>query len=211
MPEIEYFYSAHSAYAYLGSARLKTVAEAAGAAIIHRPMDLHVVLDAIGLADFAGRSAGHKAYFFNREIARWSQFRNAPVLGYRPTHHDNDTTLANGMLIAGLQQGVEIGALAHAMLEAHWRYDADLDDRDTLAGLAEKIGLDPEPLLSAARSEEVQAVYAANTREAIDRSVFGSPTYFINGDMFYGQDRLEMVERALKQPFDGEWPIAKRA
>ena len=57
------------------------------------------------------------------------------------------------------------------------------------------------PLIEAAASPKVRAVYEANTVEAMDRSVFGSPTYFVDGDMFYGQDRLEMVERALRQPY----------
>lgn len=207
MPTIEYFYSAHSAYAYLGSSRLTEIAGAAGAVIIHKPVDLHLVLDAIGRSDFAGRPAAHKAYYFKREIDRWAEYRNAPVLGFRPTHHDNDNSLANGMLIAGLQQGMNITGLAYGLLEGHWRYDADLADRDTLADLAGKTGIDPEPLLSAALSEEIQAIYRANTQEAIDRSMFGSPTYFVDGDMFYGQDRLDLVERALRRPFKGNWPI----
>ncbi len=74
--------------------------------------------------------------------------------------------------------------------------------------LAHGARIDPEPLLAAAMLEETQAIYESNTQEAIERSVFGSPTYFVNGDMFYGQDHLEMVERALLQPFAGDWPIA---
>jgi 2-hydroxychromene-2-carboxylate isomerase len=170
-------------------------------------MDLRIVLAGSGEAGFAGRSKKHMNYYFKREIDRWSEYRNAPVLGYRPTHHDNSNDMANGMLLAGLQQGMDIGDLAHAMLEGHWRYDADLADRDTLVKLAQGVGVDPEPLLAAALSDEVEAIYKANTREAIDRSVFGSPTYFVNGDMFYGQDHLELVERALKQPFMGDWPL----
>jgi len=207
MPSIEYFYSAHSAFAYLGHARLTEIGEAAGADIIHKPYDLHHVMEGMGVSGFAGRNPAHKAYYFKREIDRWAEYRNAPVLARRPTHHDNDYHTANGMLIAGLQQGLDIGPLAHAMLEAHWRFDADLNDRDALAELAQKAGIDPEPLLDAARSDETQAVYQANTKEAVTRSVFGSPTYFVDGDMFYGQDRLELVERALKMPFEGDWPI----
>ncbi len=118
-----------------------------------------------------------------------------------PTHHDHDPALANGMLIAGLRQGLSVDSLAHRMLEAHWRDDADLADRDTLARLGTEVGLDPEPLLDASLSPEVQAAYQANTRVAIRRSDFGSPTYFVDGDMFYGQEHLEMVARALEHPF----------
>ncbi len=115
-------------------------------------------------------------------------------------------TLPNGMLIAAVLQGVNSDQLAHCLLEAHWRDDADLADRPTLARLGRAAALDPEPLLEAALSAEVMAAYRATTEEAIRRSVFGSPTYFVDGDMFYGQDHLELVERALVQPFAGTWP-----
>ena len=61
-------------------------------------------------------------------------------------------------------------------------------------------------LLDAALAPETQAVYEANIKDAIHRSVFGSPTYFVDGDMFYGQDRLDLVERAPVTPFAGDWP-----
>jgi 2-hydroxychromene-2-carboxylate isomerase len=206
MSEIEYFYSAHSAYAYLGSARFMEIAKAAGRRINHRPVELRRVVAESGSVPFGERSGRHRAYFFGREIARWSEQRGVPVMAGTPTHHANDTALANGMLIAGLMGGLDVDALAHAMLEAHWRDDADLADAPTLAGIAATVGMEPEPLLAAALGDEVAAVYQANTREAIERSVFGSPTYFIDGDMFYGQDRLELVERALARPYAGTWP-----
>ena len=201
MPEIEYFYSAHSAYAYLGSARFMAIDKAAGRTITHRPNDLRRLVPASGSTPFSERSKGHYAYYFRGEIDRWAEERNAPVIVGRPTHHDKDMTLCNGMLIAGLVQDKNIDQLAHVMLESHWRDDSDLADRDTLVALARQVEMDPEPLLVAALSEEVQAIYEANTVEAIERSVFGSPAYFVDGDMFYGQDRLEMVERALRQPY----------
>ena len=63
-------------------------------------------------------------------------------------------------------------------------------------------------MLAAAATPELLAAYEANTVEAIDRAVLGSPTYFVDGDMFYGQDHLELVERALSRPFAGTWPKA---
>jgi 2-hydroxychromene-2-carboxylate isomerase len=203
---IEYFYSAHSAYAYLGSARLTEIAGAARRRIDHRPMDLRKVVAVTGPGATNGLTPGRRAYFSGREIERWAEFRDAPVMRGVPTHHARDMTLSNCMLIAGLVQGLDIDRLAHCMLEAHWRDDADLADPETLERLGRTAGVDPAPLLEAARSPEVQAIYTSNTEEAIDRSVFGSPTYFVDGDMFYGQDHLEMVERALERPFAGEWP-----
>jgi 2-hydroxychromene-2-carboxylate isomerase len=181
------------------------VARAAGRRIVHRPIDLRRVVAEVGSVPFGKRSEAHIAYFFGREIERWSEQRGAPTKPGIPTHHSNDPALANGMLIAGLGSGIDIDCLAHAMLEAHWRDDADLADRPTLAAIGRAVGIEPEPLLDGAFSTEVRQVYRANTDEAIRRSVFGSPTYVVDGDMFYGQDRLELVERALGQPYAARW------
>lgn len=206
MEKVEYFYAAHSAFAYLGSARFMAIASASGRRIGHRPVDLRRVVAAAGAVPFGRRSKAHAAYFFGREIERWSEEHDAPWIGRIPTHHANDITLPNCMLIAGLTLHLDVDRLAHALLEAHWRHDADLADRSTLAAIGHSAGFDSALLLDAALSASVLAVYQANTEEAIRRSVFGSPTYFVDGDMFYGQDRLDMVERALQQPYAGSWP-----
>jgi 2-hydroxychromene-2-carboxylate isomerase len=202
----DYALAAHSAYAYLGSARLMEIAAAAKRRIDHRPMDLRRVVAVTGPGPTNSLTPERRAYFSGREIERWAEARNAPVMDGRPTHHDNDIAVANGMLIAGLVQGMDIDRLAHGLLDAHWRDDADLADRETLARLGAAAGLDPEALLAAALTPEIQAIYEKNTAEAIERSVFGSPTYFVDGDMFYGQDHLELVARALERPFAGKWP-----
>lgn len=201
---IEYFYSAHSAFAYLGSARFMEIAAAAGRTIVHRPVDLDQLVAAAGATPFRDRSRAYRRHFFNREIMRWSEERGVRI-GGRPKYHDHDTTLSNCMLIAGVARGVNVDRLAHALLESHWRYDSDLADRATLFRVGAESGYDAAALLDSATAPDVVDAYAANTREAIERNVFGSPTYFADGDMFYGQDRLEMLERALATPYSQEW------
>jgi len=164
-------------------------------------MDLRAVVPAAGSIPTTERTAKHRSYFFGREIQRWSEERGAPVVPGMPTYHHHDIGLPNRFLIAGIAAGLNMDRLAHVLLEAHWRYDADLADRETLKTLAEQVGYDGAALLNAADSAAVHTVYEINTKEAIERSVFGSPTYFVDGDMFYGQDRLEMVERALERPY----------
>lgn len=201
MSTIEYFYVAHSAYAFLGSAELSAIARRTGRRIDHRPVDLHAVMQARGLSSFAERDADHIAYYFRREIWRWAEYRGVEIMDARPSHHDHDYGLANRVLIACIETGGDIDRLAHAFLVGHWRDDADLADRETLAALTEQSGGDPDRLLPAAESPTVQARYRANTEEAIARRIYGSPTYFVDGDMFYGQDRLALVERACTKPF----------
>jgi 2-hydroxychromene-2-carboxylate isomerase len=204
MAVIEYFYSAYSAFAYLGSKRIAELA--VGHTIIHRPVDLAKVVGQSGAQKFSDRSPAHRDYYFRREIQRWAEYRDAPVMVGRPTHHDKDVSLANCMLIAGIEEGLDVQPLAHAMLQSHWRDDSDLSQASLLSGLGKDLGLDADALLTAANTPAIRDIYAANTEEAIARSMFGSPTYFVDGDMFYGQDRLELVERALAKPFAGKWP-----
>jgi 2-hydroxychromene-2-carboxylate isomerase len=206
-PVIEYFYSTHSAFAYLGSARFREIAGCAGRRIVHRPYDLDAGMAAAGSTGFRARPRNHRLYFFKREIERWAEERGVVFMSGRPSHHDNDYGLANRMVIAAAETGADADGLSHALSQAHWRDDADLADQATLEAAARDAGIDPEPLLAAAATPQIASRYAGNTEEAIARSVFGSPTYFVDGDMFYGQDRLEMVARALERPYRGQWPL----
>tara|TARA_B100000676_G_C17824539_1_gene704446 strand:+ start:63 stop:686 length:624 start_codon:yes stop_codon:yes gene_type:complete len=201
MSGIEYFYSAHSAFAYLGSRRFMEIAAAASRKIVHKPYYLNRAIAGVGSVPTRERPQNHRAYYFRRQIDRWSEHREAPVMEGYPTEHWADMTLANCMLIAAARADADANSLAHAMLQGHWRDNADLSDRDTLVALACGVDVNPDPLLTAAETPEINAVYEANTDEAIERSVFGSPTYFVDGDMFYGQDHLELVERALERPY----------
>jgi 2-hydroxychromene-2-carboxylate isomerase len=170
-------------------------------------MDIERVLAGVGIAPWGARSAAHMQYYFGREIERWNAVRGTAILKGFPQYHGHDYGRANRLIIAAAAHGA-VDRLSHTLLEAHWRDDADLADEPTLVRLAETAGFDGLALLTAADSSDTRARYEANIEEAIRRSVFGSPTYFIDGDMFYGQDRLEMVERALGQPFAGRWPRA---
>ncbi|WP_299960078.1 2-hydroxychromene-2-carboxylate isomerase [uncultured Roseobacter sp.] len=201
MKTIEYFYACHSVYAYFGAWRLAEIADEHGAQVIHRPFDFDPVMAAAGGAPFNARPKPHMDYFFGRELMRWAEFRNLPWIMRRPTHHDNPLALGNGAIIAAQEMGWDVHALSRALLQAHWRDDADPADRGTVARIAEDLGMDAETLVAEAMSDVTQEQHAANTQKAIARHVIGSPTYFVEGDMFYGQDRLEMVAHALVKPF----------
>ncbi|WP_104017199.1 2-hydroxychromene-2-carboxylate isomerase [Roseovarius nitratireducens] len=206
MQTIEYFYSAHSAFAWLGSARLSEICARRGARLLHKPIELSPVVEAAGGQPFAGRTQAHVDYFFGRDIEHWAEYRGVAVIHRRPTHHDAPLALPNGAIIAAQDAGQGADALAHAILGAHWRDDADISDPATLAPLIAGCGLDPDAILAAARAAPVQALHRTNTEEAIARHVFGSPTYVVGGDPFYGQDRLALVERALTRTFaPGTW------
>jgi len=196
--QIEYFYSAHSAYAYLGAKKLQDISRAHDCALIHRPIVLSPVVEAAGGRPFDVRTPAHVDYFFGRELERWAAWRKVSMIVHRPVHHDADYSLASGAILALGEHGAKVDAMSFAILQAHWRDDADLSDETTLATLIAGQGHDPIVVLKWAASEPIQARLQDNTQEAIERSVFGSPTYFLDGDMFYGQDHLELLEGAAK-------------
>ncbi len=201
MTQITYVYSAHSAYAYLGAAELARICAAHKATLIHRPILLSPVVEQQGSQPFAARTQAHVDYFFGRELERWSEYRDVPIIRYRPTHHDSDYTLASGMIIALGESGPEVDRLSRLLLQAHWLHDIDLSDRAALATVATSAGQDAKHLLHFAASDEVQAKLHANNEWAKAQNVFGSPTYIVDGDPFYGQDHLTLIERALERPF----------
>ncbi len=201
MTDLIYYYSAHSAFAYLGSARLMALCKAHDLTLVHRPIPLSPVVEAQGSLPFRKRTQAHVDYFFGREIERWAEWRGVPVVPFRPTYHDADYALASGMILALGDRGSQVDAMAHAVLQAHWRDDADLSDEATLRALATALGHDPDALMTQARSAPVAQAYQANAEAALQAGVMGSPTYVLGDEMFYGQDRLEMLERAITQPF----------
>lgn len=204
MPVIEYVYSAHSGYAYLGSSELLRICKSADVVLIHKPVLLSPVVDAQRGQSFRKRTQQHVDYFFGREIERWAEYREVPIINYRPSRHDADYSLASGMIIALGETGPMTDRMAHSLLQAHWRDDVDLSDQAALGRIATEMGLDAGTHLERAASREVQETLRKNTEWAVSNNVFGSPTYFVDGDPFYGQDHLALVERALHTPFKPE-------
>ena len=201
MPIIDYYYSAHSAYAYLGAAALYDICARHGATLVHKPIGLSPVVEAQGSLPFRDRTQAHVDYFFGREIERWAEYRDVPIVSFRPTHHDADYSIANGMIAALETTGDQVDQLSLAILQAHWRDDADLSDMGTLQRIADGAGLNGKDLVIMGQSEQAQRHVKKNSSAARGLSVFGSPTYIVDGDVFYGQDRLELIERALQMPF----------
>ncbi|WP_434053341.1 MAG: DsbA family protein [Roseibium sp.] len=201
MPTVEYVYSAHSAFAYLGSAEIQRICADHNATLVHRPVLLSPVVEAQRSPAFRKRTQQHVDYFFGREIERWAEFRSVPIINHRPSQHDADYSIASGMIIALGDTGQQTDRMAHRLMEAHWCEDVDLSDVTALKSIARELGLDPEAHLKQAASRDVQDKLQENTQWAISKALFGSPTYIAGGDPFYGQDHLQLVERALETPF----------
>jgi 2-hydroxychromene-2-carboxylate isomerase len=200
MRTIDYYYSTRSPFAYLGAQRIVDLARRFDRRLVHHPVDLSRVVPAAGGQPFDRRPAAHKAYYYGREIERWSEYLGIPSL-VDPVHHFGDRILPSGVVLAARAAGADVDRLHVAILTALWLDDRDIANADVLADLISGIGADAKAILDAALSDTIQAEFNRCTEKAIAAGVPGAPTYVVDGDLFYGQDRLMMVERALERPF----------
>jgi len=201
MSQIDYYYSAYSLYAYLGSKKFLQIAKKSGRLVNHKPIRLVTLMVDNGNHRWEDRTKENLHYFFRRQKDRWAEFRGIPIIEDWPSKHSVSEEPSNTLIIAAINDGHDVDKLVHAMMYAHWVDDANLSNLDDLAKITNSVGLNADKLIEASSSKDVLDTYNENTEEAVAMSVFGSPTYVIDDDMFYGQDSLGLVEYALNQPF----------
>lgn len=197
MKTIEYFMTPVSPYAYFGHDRLRALAARQGATIELHLMDLGQVFPVSGGVALKDRAPQRQAYRL-LELARWRDFLGLP-LTLQPQHFPVPPGPAS-LAILAVQAGAGTEAaldLAGACLRAVWVEERNLAAAATLHALLTGLGHDADAVLARAGQPETAARYAADTQLAIARGVFGAPSFVVNGELFWGQDRLDFVERAL--------------
>ena len=192
---IDYYLSLISPYTYLGDALVTEIAARHGAEIRRKPMELAKIFPETGGLPLAKRAPARQAYRLV-ELKRWRQQRGLPV-NLQPKFFPAPEWPAAGMVIAAQDQGLDCGSLVNGILTAIWAEDRDIADTDTLEAIAGKCGLDGAALLDAAEDDAVKATYGANTEQALASGVFGAPSYVFANELYWGQDRLDFLERAL--------------
>ena len=195
---IEYFFTPVSGFAYLGHAAVLRLAEEHRCSIRFVPVDMLRVFAAVGVTPPPKQPAPRLRYR-QIDMERWATCRRLPIVT-APRFSPTDTTLGACAVVAALERGWDAGALAGALLGAVWHRELDIADGTTVQRVADECGLDGEVVLAAARSPASMARYVANTEEAIARGVLGSPTFFVEQSMFFGQDRLGFVRDTLHEP-----------
>ena len=194
---IEYFFAPQSPWTYLGHARLVAIAAAKGAHIEPRPIDLGKVFAVSGGLPLAQRPPQRQAYRLV-ELARWSDYLGLPLNPHPKFFPVPADAAARVIIAARTSLGVDVSLkLTGAIMRALWAEDRNISDEDTLALIADECGMDGRMLIKSAQTAGVQEQCERNTDEAEPASVFGSPWYVIDGEAFWGQDRLDFVERAL--------------
>jgi 2-hydroxychromene-2-carboxylate isomerase len=116
-----------------------------------------------------------------------------------PAYHPVADRRACYLAIAAMRHGLDWSRLSYALLRAVWVEERNIADHQTLAAIATENGMDGKALLAATEDDTVKGEYQANTDEAIAIGVFGAPSYVFEGELFWGQDRLQMLEWRLTQ------------
>jgi carboxymethylenebutenolidase len=194
---IDYYVSLNSPWTHLGAARIEAMAMAHNATTRIYPVDFGSIFAESGGLPLPKRSPQRQAYRL-QELARWRDHLNIPIQ-INPAFFPSSEQLTAGCVIGvretiGNQPAIK---LAHRVLKAVWQDERNPADPGTLAELIADVGLDAKAVLELGADPQWAALREADTRAALGKGVFGAPSYVIGSDIFWGQDRLEFVERRL--------------
>lgn len=191
---IQAFYGISSPWAYFGAQRLHAIAKRHNARLIHRTI---VVIQANGGIPLRTRAPARQTYHAV-ELARWRAHLDIP-LNLAPKFYPCRTIEPAAQAVIALQAaGYDVDAFSFAVQRALWAEDKDIADVEVLKGLARReLGEEAVALVREVQTPEVVAEWEGNLKEAEERDIFGTPTYVVGDELFWGQDRLEFVEKAL--------------
>lgn len=192
---VDYYFSLISPYAYFGHAAFLDAAREAGAEVAYRPVRIFDLFAANGGLPLGQRAPARQRYRLI-ELQRWRAKRGLP-LNLAPKHFPLDPGLADRCAIALVAAGADPAAYMDTAFRALWAHDADIADPEVLADLLTRHGFDAAPVLAAADAAETVAAYQRNTEAAIAADLPGLPGYVLDGEPFWGQDRVEDVREAL--------------
>lgn len=201
--KLEFFWDAVSPYTYLASTQItqlvEELAEEVSIELVWRPFFLGGVMQATGNKPPATVAAKGRHLF--ADLRRWAAMYDVPF--WFPKSFPANTVAAMRMACYAQKQGKQ-AELAMALMQAHWGNasegaDADIANADVLQRLAEQVGLDGAEALAATQDQKIKDELKANTEEAVTRGAFGAPTFFVEDEMFWGNDRLPLLKQHLLQ------------
>lgn len=195
MKTIDYYFWINSDWAYLGADRLEALRQRYAVQINYKPVDLINVYSRTGGIPLGQRAPERQAYR-EAELRRWISHLGIPI-NITPRHMCPDATMASCFVIAAEQAGHDMAPLYKAILQAQWCDEKDISDADVVMGVATELGLPANEIMEKSVAAEIETIYRRYTDEAVAAGVFGSPTYAFEGELFWGQDRLDFLEEAV--------------
>ena len=192
--EVEFYFDVGSPASYLAATQLPKICKDADATLVYRPMLLGGVFQATGNA--SPNEIPAKGRYVFEDLARYAKRYGVP-LRMNPHFPINTLLLMRGATAIQLRKPERFVDYLDAVFKAIWVDAQDMGDAGIVAGVLQRIGLDPASVMAAVTDPEVKATLKSTTEQAVARGVFGAPTCFVGARMFFGQDRLDFVREAL--------------
>jgi 2-hydroxychromene-2-carboxylate isomerase len=194
--QIDYYFSANSPWAYIGHATFEELVKGHGCTVVYKPVFLGELFAETGGLPLAKRHPARQRYRM-MELQRWRDKRGLNF-HLKPQYSPFDPKLADGVVIAATEAGLNPEPFMRLMFKGVWEDQLNLAEAATVTDVANRAGLPGEKLVARASSPEVAEIYEQNRQDAIAAGVFGAPGYVLDGEVFWGQDRLELLGDALK-------------
>lgn len=192
---VEFFFDVGSPAAYLAWTQLPAIARASGATIAYKPFLLGGVFQATG--NRSPMEVPAKGRYLQADLERFAQRYGVPFR-HNPHFPINTLMLMRGALGLQMRAPERMQAYVDAILRAIWEDGRNMNDPATVASVLQQAGFDPEQLLALASDPQVKEQLKTVTQQAVERGVFGAPTFFVDGALYWGQDRLDFVKEALQ-------------
>ena len=194
--QIDYYFSLSSPWAYIGHKLFREVVAAHDLKVNHKPVVLVDLFSETGGLPLVKRHPVRQRYRM-LELQRWRDKRGLNF-HFQPKHVPLNARLADGLVIAAVEAGHDPDPFLRRAFTGIWEDQLDLADAATLVRLADASGLPGQALVERSGTDEISQKYEQNRRDALSVDVFGSPAYVLDGEVFWGQDRIELLADALK-------------
>jgi 2-hydroxychromene-2-carboxylate isomerase len=194
--QVDYYFSFQSPWAYIGHNLFRQVAKTNDLKVNYKPVVLVDLFSETGGLPLMKRHPVRQRYRMV-ELQRWRD-RRGLKFHLQPANWPFNARLADGMVIAAIEAGLDPEPLMGRAFAAVWEDELNLTEPATLIKLADASGLPGKQLVERSESEATSAAYEQNRQDALAADVFGSPVYVLDGEVFWGQDRIELLADALK-------------
>ena len=194
--QVDYYFSLQSPWAYIGHKLFREVIAPYGLKVNHKPVVLVDLFSETGGLPLLKRHPVRQRYRMV-ELQRWRDKRGLKF-HLQPANWPFNARLADGVVIAAIEAGHDPDLLVRRAYAAVWEDQLNLADPAILTKLAEECGLPGKQLVERSATDEIATIYEQNRQDALAVDVFGSPVYVLDGEVFWGQDRIELLADALK-------------
>lgn len=188
---VEFYFDCASPYTYLAVTQIEAVARRAGGSVVWKPFLIGKAFEATG--NRMPASVPAKAKYMFKDLQRWA--RHYGVAFQFPGVFPINSLLPQRVACA--VPAARIGDYALAVMSAYWAHNQDIQKPEVLQAVLDSLGLDGAAALAATQDEAVKTQLKTHTEEAIARGAFGAPTFFVGKAMFWGNDRLGLIEETL--------------